>query len=440
MTRWKAVLAVLALMGGYLSQQVEAGVTRQPSAGTAEVIGDQINKAKTAAPRERLEALESLGAIRDSRLVRDYKLVDLLVELMNDENPRVARRAASVLGDFVMGVDRGLKEQVRGPLMKLLQNADRSVLVRKEAAKQLGRVVTAGLFEDAECVNALIKAATPGPNTPPEVSAEALRALGKIGDPKGKDVLRNGLNSTEALIREAALEGLADALAGPKASEFTDPALGAKLLQLVNLPETEGEWKDKVIAVIGLAMKSGAKIEADAAFLKMLLEEEKPSAVISALKAATRAASVQAANALPKVYERFLPDKSGEDTGVEVRVQVCGSCGEILEAWARRTDFGSVARTADALLELLVRAVVEDKSDMVRKEAIFALGNAYDKRYDRRKPVATLIAILLSPGADDLKNACLESLEVLTGRSFKEPSRWESWLKANENKLRASGR
>lgn len=440
MRRHVATAAVLAGAWVCLSwaRSAEAGPPR--AAGATEVIGELVNKARTERPRERLEALDAIGATRDPRLIREFRLVELIVDLVGDENPRVARKAAAILGDFVMGVDRSIKEQVRGPLVKVLQNAERPVLVRREAAKQLGRILGAGVYEDAEAMNALIKSASPGPSTPPEVAADALRSLGKIGDPKGREALRAGLSSTDPVVREAALDGLVEALAGPKASEFIDPSLGAKLLQLVGMPEAEGEWREKVIAVIGLAMKSGAKIEADQTFLRILSEEQKPSAVVAALKATSRAASVQAAAALPKVYERFLPQKEGEDAGAEVRAQACGSCGEILEVWTKKADFGVVSRSAEALLELLTRAVLEDRSDSVRKEAIFALGNAYDRRYDRRKAVASLIAILLGNSSDDLKSAARESLEVLTGRSFTEPSQWESWFKANENKLRASGR
>ena len=119
--------------------------------------------------------------------------------------------------------------------------------------------------------------------------------------------------------------------------------------------------------------------------------------------------------------------------------QVCASAGELFDTWGQQRSLGASAQAASLLSELLTTAMIKDESDLVRKEAIVALGNLYNKRYDRRKPVAALIALLGTLQGDDMKNMVAESIEMLTGRSFGvDADRWERWFGANQRKLSPS--
>ena len=103
------------------------------------------------------------------------------------------------------------------------------------------------------------------------------------------------------------------------------------------------------------------------------------------------------------------------------------------------TSVGNKMKPEALLSELLTTAMMKDESDLVRKEAIVALGNLYNKRYNRQKPVAALIAVLSTLQSEDMKNMVAESIEMLTGRSFGvDADRWERWFGANRRKLSPS--
>jgi HEAT repeat protein len=379
-----------------------------------------------------------ISAIRSRETIREWRLMELLKELAQGANPRVGRKAVVIMGDFVQAVDRTFADQLRPTLASLLKSTDRHVLVRKEAAVQLGRITTGERFADAEAVAALVAAATPGRTSPPEVVAAALKALGTIGDPRGRNVIRDGLNNRDQLVGEAALEALVNALSGDRAKEFLDPALGNLLLGRLTDQELAADTRAAVIEALGRAIGEGARIEADQAFAKIIREDAEPTVVIAALKAVGFVGSPASSSAMIDAFRRFAPSTDGADEGSKVRSQVCVTAGELFELWSSRRGLSTILPSAQSLVDLLSEAIINGKNLDVRKEAAIALGNLYDRRYDRQKAVATLVAVIGTPKIEeDLKKAAIDSLEVLTGRSFgMDAERYERWYRKNESSLR----
>jgi hypothetical protein len=409
------------------------------AARRGEEVEQLISTVKIGSLRERLETLEKLAQLRDVRQIREWDIVDLLMELAKEDNPRIARRAVAALGDLVMGADKALKALVRTPLVKVLRDSKAHSLVRVEAARQLGRILVSGEFSDAEGINALARAATHGPQDKPEVAAAAILALGDIGDKAGKNIIRNGLGSKDPIIREAALEAIESYLTGENAGSIVDGALGEVLLRLLRDDSLHHNAKERILQAVARTTKHGGpKRKAEQAFLKVIKEESRASTVVAALRALGFAGSPDSASAMVATYERFSKPLEGKEREAEtVRAQVCATVGEFFDAWGRQHGLGKAQRAAGLLSELLTKAMMEDQSQMVKKEAIVSLGNLYDRKYDRRKPAAALIALLgVEDTADDLKSMAAESLEVLSGRSFgSDADRWEAWFLKNQHKL-----
>ena len=410
----------------------------------AEAFGELVRKVRTGTLRERLEALARIAQTREPRQIREWNIVELLRELSEGDNPRIARRAVKALGDLVMGADRSIKEEVRKPLQEILDKSANAPLVRVEAARQLGRILSGGeKFADATAISALVKAAK-GSKNAPEVAAAALVALGNIGDAKGVEPIRSGLSSNDSIIKEAALEAVGKFLTGKNADKMAnDASFGGLLMRLLSDQSLSSDAKERVLESVGRAVKAGvSRSSAESAILRILEKEEKPSTVIAALKAIGFAGTSKCANALIKTYTRFITKETDQTTvGNDVRAQVCASAGELFDSWGQQRSLGTTKQAAVLLSELLTTAMIKDDSDLVRKEAIVALGNLYNKRYDRRKPVAALIALLGASQSDDLKEMVAESIEMLTGRSFgADVDRWERWYGANERKLSPSMR
>jgi HEAT repeat protein len=78
---------------------------------------------------------------------------------------------------------------------------------------------------------------------------------------------------------------------------------------------------------------------------------------------------------------------------------------------------------------------MRDNSNLVRKEAAYALGNMTGKKFDRRKPVAALIEMVNDPD-DPVAKTALDSLKFITQQDFgKDAKAWQRWYQANQRDL-----
>lgn len=415
------------------------GATRGEEGGD-ENIGEIIQTAKNGTSRERRQALSRLAGLRDREAIRQWDVIAKLVEFMRDADPRFARNAVRGLGDLAQW-DRTVKNTVRSPLVKLLQDAEAHVIVRREAVTQLGRMCRANDVVDRYAVTALVAAARTGRTYPPEVAAAATRAVAKTGTAKARDVIRENLSHSDQEVRDAAMEAVTDALTGEAARDFAkDPRLIKRLLDLAGEPTIPSEERAKILLALGRMTRWGIRVPGMEAHLtKILREEKEESTVISALKAASLVGSPEVAAVLPEVYRRFTPEPGRGETGPsEVLVQVCETAGELFAFWGRKDRRADIQRqTVSALVDFLAGVVAKGEGD-AQQEAVVALGNLYGRRYDRSKAVAILIALLATGDVSEgLAKAAAESLEVITGRAFGvDAKRWEKWFRANRAKLR----
>jgi hypothetical protein len=409
---------------------------------------DWLEQVRNGTRREKLEALDGLGGIRDAGTLRQWGIVEALLEgtLDDKENPLVRWKIVITLGNIARGLQRDAKEQIRDPLIKVLKSRGAHTLVRVEAARQLGRIATADQFEDRTIVNELTGASSPSRGTPPEVAAAALKALGSIGDPRAREAIRNAMNHRDPMINEAALEALEAALSGPRAAEFVDPAMSGFLVRLASKKDISPEKRESIFKSMGLLIRQGIKIpSAEGLLVKVLREEERVSTVKMAIQAVGLMGTPGAAKALGDVYKRFGPpkDATATDEGADVRAQVCVTIGDIFDVWAKKGPAGAAsAGSVRSLVDVLANALIHDQNDRVKIEAAISLGNLYDRRYDRTKAVEVLIAVLGAKNVgQELKKRTAESLQLITGRLFGDDvDRWERWYKENKHTLGAGRR
>lgn len=438
--RWTptgAALAALAFAG--LAPQVSAAPDEEENN-----FAEWIQTAESGTRRERREALAKILGIRDRDAIREWNVINKVVKFAGDGDPRFARRAARGLGDFAQW-DRGVKNQVREPLVDILQDAEGHVIVRREAVVQLGRMCRAGDEMDRSAMNALLAAAKPSAKYPSQVAAAATLALGRIGTPRAMDVIRQNLSYVDredpedTEVRDAAIEAITHALSGEKAKDFAkDPKLIGRMLALTNVAGIPSDAKSKILLAVARFVQLGVRAPAlETHLVKMLREEKEPDTVLAALKAASRVGSSKVAAVLPEVWKRF--DASKEDSS-KIYLQVCETSAELFAFWGKKGSRATPpAGTVKALVDLLAVAIKEGQSE-VQKEAAVALGELYSRKFDRNKAVVTLIAFLATEGMDEgVKTEAANSLEIITGRSYGDNAkRWEKWYYKNKSKLRPS--
>ncbi len=436
--------ALAALVFAGLAPQVSAAPRNEEESNFAEWL----QTAESGTSRERREALGKILGIRDRDAIREWNVIDKVVKFARDSDPRFARNAARGLGDFAQW-DRGVKNQVREPLVRILQDAEGHVIVRRETVVQLGRMCRAGEELDRSALNALLAAAKPSAKYPSEIAAAATLALGRIGTLRAINVIRENFSyrdredPEDTEVRDAAIEAITRALSGEGAKKFAkDPKLISRMLALTDVAGIPSDAKSKILLAVARLIRLGVRApRVETHLVKILREEKEPDTVIAALKAASLVGSSKVGSVLPEVWKRF---EAGKESSSEIYLQVCETSAELFAFWGRKDSRAAVpAGVVRALVDLLAGAIKGGQSD-VQKEAVVALGNLYSKKYDRNKAVVTLIAFLATEGMDEgVKAEAAESLEVITGRSFGlKAKRWEKWYYSNKSKLRprAGGR
>lgn len=397
----------------------------------------KMKEAGVGTRHERNQALEELSAIDDPARLREAGVIPFLIEMLKDkdDNPRIRRQVAGMLGRYGRGLDRAVKSEAREALVDVLLDKPDMVIVRVQAAHQLGRMLVPGETDDAAAVNALIRTASAGRmEAPPEVQSAALLALGEIADPKARNVIIDKFRSSDSMVRDAAIEAYSKALMSRRAEGFVDSMATRKLVGMLADPTLSADVRRMVIDSFPRIVKAGGRVEGVTKPLaKIIREEESVYPVVMAVRAVGLIGERGSADPLEEAYDRFK-EKQGED----VRWHACQSAGEIFPLWARRGDFRSYVGEASRLSRFLINALLSDSSEKVREAAAIALGNMYSRKYDKTDAVAALIAMLAEEGVEaTVKKAALDSLEVLTGRALgMDAERWKDWFRSHKDRLR----
>jgi HEAT repeat protein len=137
---------------------------------------------------------------------------------------------------------------------------------------------------------------------------------------------------------------------------------------------------------------------------------------------------------LLKVFDKYKDNKGSED--IMIRSAACAAAGEYITLPGKYEGyFVRYRRNLEKLSEKLVKILIKDNSNLVRKEAAYALGNMTSKKFDRRKPVAALIEVVNDPD-ESVAKAALDSLKFITIQDFgKDTKAWQRWYQANKRDL-----
>ncbi len=403
-------------------------------------IADLIGIALRGQPTERLEAIRKLGSYTDPQILAKWKLVDVLLDLVDDDDPRAARAAVRGLGSYARGVKKAIADQIIGPLGKIVKDTERHLIVRMTAVIELGRAVDAERFEHQEAAKTLVSIAR-NAQEDSTMRVAALGALGKIAPTAASVVIRKSLRDRDQDVVEAGFEALKNCLKSPRAELFAkDRALGGLMANELGSPRASALVKKNALEILALIAGLGVSVPSvESSLIKVLENEEDPEFVQAALYAVGLVGSVKSATAMVGTYGRF---GAGEAGGAgAVRIQICTTAGTLFAYWGRKKQIIRARSAAATLTELLGKILQEDISSRVKREAAVSLGYLYDKGYDKREAVKILIVVL---GHDEMgegiKSAALDSLEVLTRKSFgHDTKRWEDWYKKNARKLAPIG-
>jgi len=433
MARSRRLVTVLAAVFGVLAPVTGLAQRKEDEKSP----GEYLRIAERGSLKESFEAFDKLGAIRDRESLRQWKVVGGLADLAKHTNPRIAKRALGTL-QTLYGFDKTIKYSLIESVADILTDGEGHSIVRIKAAGLLGSVSVAKELQDRKALDALMRCAKPSDKVPPEVAKACLLALGRIGDPRARQAVRDALSYTnadkdvQADIRAAAIEALETALSGRHAEEWVDRALGSRIGSLLREQGMDAETLSRLMGIAIILKRYGLTVRGvDEMLYKFLEDATDVNVILTALKNVAEMGDEKAVSAFAGVLARFKDDKGGNEAA-KVREAVCEATGKLLSVWSSAKSFPK--KGVEQAVNLLIAGMI-DTNLGVKTQAVINLGNLYDTRFDRRKAAQALVAFAVAKNtSDEMRKHAIDSLEAITGRVLgDEPPKWETWISKSRN-------
>jgi HEAT repeat protein len=206
------------------------------------------------------------------------------------------------------------------------------------------------------------------------------------------------------------------------------------LLYIIDSDHRNRDLRIDLINLLTFAIKNGSRINIAGNLDRIIKKNSDSHVTFAAVEAIGRTGDPNLMRLLLKVFDKYKDNKGSED--ITIRSSACAAAGDYITLLGKHQGYLVRYRTNfEKLIERLVEALMRDNSNLVRKEAAYALGNMTGKKFDRRKPVAALIEMVNDPDESVAKTA-LDSLKFITQQDFgKDAKAWQRWYQANQRDL-----
>jgi hypothetical protein len=432
--------------------------------GEEENVGEKIKEAITifigGSGRERVKAAKDLAEFRPEDLITYGAWEPFTKVLKEDDSPHVQQAVVDALG--VQGSDAPEfdKRKIIDLIVKTIKNENMHSVVRAKAIVIIGPLLSRDIrskykgkydydprtgkhgsfiisppiskdFSERGVLGYYLEKQLDANDT--ILSKAIMETLNlwnwDLGTRIWKDVVTDDL-----YLRRRAIKALKNqiVLKGRKIGSV-------KTRDLLHIIESDHRKKDLRIDLINLltfAVKNGSKIPTLADTLEKIIEKNSDHQVtFAAVNAIGSTGDPNLMRLLLKVFNRYR-DNVGRE-GMMIRSAACAAAGDFIAFLGKHyyEYFVRYRRNFEKLIEKLVETLIRDNSNLVRKEAAYALSNMTSEKFDRRKPVAALIKVVNNP--DELvAKAALDSLKFLTIQDFgKDTKAWQRWYQANKRDL-----
>jgi hypothetical protein len=398
--------------------------------------GDMIEEAKTQLygnMSDQLQAVQILAS-QDPKDIVTYDIIDLLNKILKDGgNPRLLKAVVTGFGQIADRAEGGTKGDVRKILDGVMRDGNQHAVVRAEAIDALKPITDAKSYEGQQTVEYLTKLAEDK-----STESSIVRACWSFLGDKGKgipDRLIKAIFSTDPNQRRPAISAYISIIIRTKAN--VDGSTATAIINAVEDEKANEDLRVDLLGLMGIAMKTGSKfMNAGDTLTGIIKKSQKLKVKLTAVTVVGVTLDSDLMKILAGVYDDNK-DKT-EAEAVALRRAACSSAGEFFGPFGNK-DISQYKTDLTKLSEMCVVALTSDKDGAVCKEAAYALGNMYSKRYDRRRPVAALIEALGDKDTTVVDTA-YDSLKFITGEDFgKELEAWREWYKKNDGKLKPAG-
>jgi HEAT repeat protein len=431
-------LVLVALLGG-----AAGGLIAQDK---KETVPEILKTARRGGnPIERVQAIDKLGALSDAGLVRDNGVVDALIGIAKPKDAKsggdiFVRIAAIGALKRLQNIESRAKDKYIVPLSAILKDKAEHMLVAREVALNFSETLDPNGLQDKEA-SKTVSAIALDKQAKQALRIACIAALGNFGQPEGLDTLA-GLLNEDQLIKEAAAGALYELLNRLDGTTELKVPTVAKLVEMVNDDKLQPDLRVNVMKVVATLMRDGSASAKQALpkLIEIVKSAQDDKLVIGAIHALGIIGTADSVEPLATAYLDYKPaanTEAGKLGGKEqdVRNAVVTALVTVLSNQGGKPSPDTKAVTTAATL--LVKALDEDPSPAVKRNALFAMKYMYPfttKTKDACRMVkdAALEHLNKQGQSDDIKHAIVEVLTAITGKDFGlDGKRWEEDARNN---------
>ncbi len=424
--------------------------------GEEENVGEKIKEAITifigGSSRERVGAAGNLAMFKPEDLIAYGAWVPFTKVLMEVDSPHVQQAVVEALGVQESDASEFDKRKIIDLIVKTIKNENMHSVVRARAIVIIGPLMSR---VDAQYKGMKTKSYGRGIIRPLESKDVSERGL--LGSYLEKQLYANDTILSKAIMetlnlwnwdlgahiwknvitddpgpRRPAIKALKNQiiLKGRKIS----PVEARDLLYIIESDQRNKDLRIDLINLLTFAVKNGSKINIADTLDRIIKRNTDSQVTLAAVNAIGRTGDPNLMRLLLKVFDKYKDN--GDAESIVIRSAACSAAGDYITLPRKYEGyFVRYRRNFEKLSEKLVKTLIKDNSNLVRKEAVYALGNMTSEKFDRRKPVAALIKVVNYPDQSVAK-AVLDSLKFLTVQDFgKDTKAWQRWYQANKRDL-----
>ncbi len=438
-----------------------------------ENVGVKIKEAITifigGSGRERVKAARDLAEFRPEDLITYGAWEPFTKVLMEGDTPQVQKAVIDALGVQGNNASGSDKQKIIDIIVKTIRNKNIHSVVRAKAIVIIGPLMSreAGTFYKGRVKGHARRAEKQGGDI-----RRAEKQVGVITDPRMlRDFSERGvlasylekqLDADDTILTKAIMEtlnlwnwDLGKRIWKNVVTDDPDPRRQAikalknqiiqndrkintvearELLYIIDSDQRDKDLRIDLINLLSFAIKNGSQVNIADTLDRIIKRNSDSQVTFAAVEAIGRTGDPNLMTMLLKVFDKYKDNKGSE--GIMIRSAACAAAGDYITLLGKHQGYLVRYRTnIDKLIKRLVEALMNDNSNLVRKEAAYALGNMTSEKFDRRKPVAALIEVVDDPD-DPVAKTVLDSLKFITQQDFgKDTKAWRRWYQANQRDL-----
>jgi HEAT repeat protein len=375
-------------------------------------------------PQVQLAVVDALGVQGSDASGSDKrKIIDLIVDTIKNENMHsVVRAKAIVIIGPLMARDTGAKYKgsVRGHGGFQTEN-------RKQVV--ISPLMQRDFSERGPLGSYLEKLLDANDTILSKAIMETLNLWNwDLGDRIWDDVVTD-----DSYLRRPAIKALKNQIVQNDRKISTVEA--SNLLYIIDNDQRNKDLRIDLINLVTFAVKNGSRINISYTLDRILKRNTDSQVTLAAVQAIGGTNDPNLMTMLLKVFGKYKDNEGAE--GIMIRSAACAAAGDFITLPDKHhyEYFVRHRTNLEKLTEWLVEALMNDNSNLVRKEAAYALSNMTSEKFDRRKPVAALIEVVNDPD-ESVAKTVLDSLKFITVQDFGNDTKaWQRWYQANKRDL-----